>query len=495
MWAPVLMLTARTTVPDRIAGLDAGADDYLPKPFAFAELLARLRALARRGAPVRPSVLEAGDLRLDPASRSSHARRRGDRPLREGAGAARDLHVPLGQVLAQPAARARLGLRLRAALERRRRLRPLPAREDRSAVRPRLDETVRGVGYRFRKGVRRLARLRLSLVFALALAIVLAGVGTTLYLSVREVLDEQIAESPVTAADARDDRDETLATLLVLLLVGGLAALALATVAGYALAGCRASARGGDAPHGRPRSPPTAPASACRCPRHTTRSSGSGRPLTRCSNGSTRGSRERRFVADASHELRTPLSLLQTELELALRRPRTPAEHEAALRSAAEEVDRLVRLAEGLLLLVRAEEGEDPASQDTPVQALLESAVARRFGAAKAVEVGEAAGEVEADRVRLEGALASLVEKRIPARRRAHPPRRGAGGEPRPLPGSPTPGRDFRRSSSTVPSSASPVPTRRARRRAQASGSRSRPRRGRTAARRRRGTSRAAAPR
>jgi two-component system, OmpR family, response regulator len=70
VWAPVLMLTARTTVPDRVAGLDAGADDYLPKPFAFAELLARLRALARRGAPERPSVIEAGDLRLDPALRT-----------------------------------------------------------------------------------------------------------------------------------------------------------------------------------------------------------------------------------------------------------------------------------------------------------------------------------------------------------------------------------------------------------------------------------------
>ena len=75
VWAPVLMLTARTAVPDRVAGLDAGADDYLPKPFAFAELLARLRALARRGAPERPSVIEAGDLRLDPALRTV---RRGD---------------------------------------------------------------------------------------------------------------------------------------------------------------------------------------------------------------------------------------------------------------------------------------------------------------------------------------------------------------------------------------------------------------------------------
>ena len=68
VWAPVLMLTARTAVEDRIAGLDAGADDYLPKPFAFGELLARLRALARRGAPERPSVLEAGGLRLDPGA-------------------------------------------------------------------------------------------------------------------------------------------------------------------------------------------------------------------------------------------------------------------------------------------------------------------------------------------------------------------------------------------------------------------------------------------
>jgi two-component system OmpR family response regulator len=69
VWAPVLMLTARDAVDDRVAGLDAGADDYLVKPFAFAELLARLRALVRRGAQPRPSVLTAGDLELDPASR------------------------------------------------------------------------------------------------------------------------------------------------------------------------------------------------------------------------------------------------------------------------------------------------------------------------------------------------------------------------------------------------------------------------------------------
>jgi two-component system OmpR family response regulator len=69
VWAPVLMLTARDAVEDRVAGLDAGADDYLTKPFSFAELLARLRALARRGGVERPAELEVGDLRLDPAAR------------------------------------------------------------------------------------------------------------------------------------------------------------------------------------------------------------------------------------------------------------------------------------------------------------------------------------------------------------------------------------------------------------------------------------------
>jgi two-component system OmpR family response regulator len=67
-WAPVLMLTARDGVDDRIRGLDAGADDYLIKPFSFGELLARLRALVRRGVAERPAVLETDDVVLDPAT-------------------------------------------------------------------------------------------------------------------------------------------------------------------------------------------------------------------------------------------------------------------------------------------------------------------------------------------------------------------------------------------------------------------------------------------
>jgi DNA-binding response OmpR family regulator len=76
---PVLMLTARDAVEDRIAGLDSGADDYLPKPFDFGELLARLRAVIRRGArPPVPEIIDVGDLRLNTASRQVH---RGNRPI------------------------------------------------------------------------------------------------------------------------------------------------------------------------------------------------------------------------------------------------------------------------------------------------------------------------------------------------------------------------------------------------------------------------------
>ena len=77
-WSPVLMLTARDAVGDRVSGLDAGADDYLTKPFSFEELLARLRALIRRGAHERPAILRCGDVTLDPSTRRVA---RGDVPI------------------------------------------------------------------------------------------------------------------------------------------------------------------------------------------------------------------------------------------------------------------------------------------------------------------------------------------------------------------------------------------------------------------------------
>jgi two-component system OmpR family response regulator len=78
VWTPVLMLTARDGIEDRVSGLDTGADDYLTKPFSFDELLARLRALTRRAPAERPAVLEVGDLRLDPAA---HRAWRGEQEL------------------------------------------------------------------------------------------------------------------------------------------------------------------------------------------------------------------------------------------------------------------------------------------------------------------------------------------------------------------------------------------------------------------------------
>jgi two-component system OmpR family response regulator len=78
VWTPVLMLTARDGIDDRVGGLDAGADDYLTKPFAFEELLARLRSLTRRTPVERPAVLEVDDLRLDPAA---HRAWRGEEEL------------------------------------------------------------------------------------------------------------------------------------------------------------------------------------------------------------------------------------------------------------------------------------------------------------------------------------------------------------------------------------------------------------------------------
>jgi signal transduction histidine kinase len=319
-------------------------------------------------------------------------------------------------------------------------------------------------------------RLRLSLVFALAMAVVLAGVGAFLYVSLRSALDEQlednlqvrldevaalvqrgaagdvlpgdddrfaqlrdrngdvvaaslgfepdepsrvltreVGELTVVVGESLEDRDEALATLLVLLLLGGPVALVLATLAGYRLAGAalgpvdsmrREAAEISAATTGRRLPVPAARDEIQRL----------GETLNEMLERLDAGlRRERRFVGDASHELRTPLALLKTELELALRRPREPGELERAILSATEEVERLIRLAEGLLALDRsAEAALRPAELDA--RELLD-AVARRF-AARAAEAGRAievrgVGTVHGDRDRLEQALGSLVDNAL----------------------------------------------------------------------------------
>jgi two-component system OmpR family sensor kinase len=323
-------------------------------------------------------------------------------------------------------------------------------------------------------------RVRLSLAFAAAMAVVLAALGAFLYFQLRHSLDEQIEASLRAQADAAaagavvqreeslaqvldadgevirgfvrplaeparqehfvdrevaglddnpyrllvvpaeggqtvvvgaslEDRDDALGGLLAAFLVGGPIALGLSTMLGYLLAGALL----------RP-----VEDMRRRAAEISTERAGQRLPLPHAHDeiyrlGSTLNemlgrleagiARERRFVADASHELRTPLALLSTELELAQRRPRSPEELRAALDSAAEEVDRLTRLAEDLLVLARADEGQLPLRrEEIPVKDLLET-VAGRFD--QNVEVGAQDGEsIVGDRLRLEQALGNLVD-------------------------------------------------------------------------------------
>jgi signal transduction histidine kinase len=128
---------------------------------------------------------------------------------------------------------------------------------------------------------------------------------------------------------------------------------------------------------------------------------------------------ERRFLADASHELRTPLSLLRAELELALRRPRTAGELTDALRSAAEETERLSRLAEDLLLIARADQGGGlPVSSRPTSGAELLGAVAERFrtrarGGGREIQVEETEAHLDVDPLRVDQALDNLVDNAL----------------------------------------------------------------------------------
>ena len=147
-WVPVLMLTARDTVEDRVRGLDGGADDYMTKPFSLAELTARLRALARRGGAERPTVLAAGPLRLDPATREV---------FRDGAAidlSAREFTL-LEAFMRRPGQVLTQGQLLEAAwdagYEQRSNVVEVYVRYLRQKIGVSAIETVRGVGYRLRK--------------------------------------------------------------------------------------------------------------------------------------------------------------------------------------------------------------------------------------------------------------------------------------------------------------------------------------------------------
>jgi two-component system, OmpR family, sensor kinase len=216
-----------------------------------------------------------------------------------------------------------------------------------------------------------------------------------------------------------EDRNEALEGLRAQLLVAGPVGLLLASLAGYFLAG--AALRPVEAMR-RQAGQISADTSGRRLPlpRSHDEISRLGETLNAMLERLDAGlRRERRFVADAGHELRTPLALLQTELELALRRPRSRRDLVSALNSAGEEVDRLTRLAEDLLVLASTEEGRLPLRiSEFPVRELLDG-VARRFGpradaAARPLEVDTTAdGTMSGDRLRLEQALGNLVDNAL----------------------------------------------------------------------------------
>jgi two-component system, OmpR family, sensor kinase len=223
----------------------------------------------------------------------------------------------------------------------------------------------------------------------------------------------------VVTGASLEDRNEALEGLLQQLFVVGPIALLLTSVAGYVLAGAAL----------RP-----VEAMRRRAAEISSERAGQRLPLPRADDeirrlGETLNdmlarleaglARERRFVADASHELRTPLASLRTELELALRRPRSQAELEAALRSATEEVERIVRLAEDLLVLARADDGRLPLDTSNHVAQEVVDAVAGRYdaqarAAGRSIEVSAPVELVLAgDRLRLEQALGNLVDNAL----------------------------------------------------------------------------------
>ena len=212
VWAPILMLTARDAVRDRVAGLDSGADDYLTKPFSYAELLARLRALVRRGPVERPAELEVGDLRLDPARRRVW---RGDTEIQLSPKEFSLLETFMrrpGEVL------SRFQLLEHAwdyEYENRSNvvdsyIRLLRNKIDRPFGTTSL-ETVRGAGYRLQRGRRRVRRipikLRVTLVFAAVMAIVLAATGLFLYLRLESSLNRLDRPGPPVAKPAAHQGD------------------------------------------------------------------------------------------------------------------------------------------------------------------------------------------------------------------------------------------------------------------------------------------------
>ncbi len=242
--------------------------------------------------------------------------------------------------------------------------------------------------------------------------------GTSRLLAVP--FDDEGREAVAVVGASLDDRDDALAGLAALLLGGGLVALALASLAGYAMA--TAAMRPVEAMRRRAAAI-SADEAAARLP--VSPADDELRRLSETLNSmlarlETALARERRFVDDAAHELRTPLALHKTELELALRYGSRPEELRGSIVSAIEEADRLIQLAEDLLVVARSEQGELALKTTEVGVERLFADVATRFEtrastAGRSVTFDPAADgiAVEADRLRLEQALTNLVDNAL----------------------------------------------------------------------------------
>jgi heavy metal sensor kinase len=238
----------------------------------------------------------------------------------------------------------------------------------------------------------------------------------------------KLLATPITVRGARlvvvvgaslEGREEALESLLTQLLIGGPVALLLSSLAAYALAAAalrpvesmrREAEAVSAAEPGRRLPLPAASDEVARL----------GETLNKMLGRLEKAlARERRFVSDASHELRTPLAALRAELELALRKQRSPQELEDAVRSAAEETERLSQLAEDLLVLARADGGNLPVRRERMAVTALLGDVRERYArraaeARRPLEVRAADSlELLADRLRAEQALGNLVENAL----------------------------------------------------------------------------------
>jgi signal transduction histidine kinase len=217
----------------------------------------------------------------------------------------------------------------------------------------------------------------------------------------------------IVVGESLDDRDEAVASLGALLLIGGPILLLLTAAIGYGATAAalrpveRMRARAAEIEA-------TDPGARLPVPAADDEIGRLGATLNAMLDRIEAAfARERTFVADASHELRTPLAILKTELELALSRGRTPAELTAALRSAAEETDRLVALAEDLLVIARSDQGQLPIRPEELRAGELLERVRDRHAPAAAIAAGADGLVVRADPLRLEQALGNLLDNAL----------------------------------------------------------------------------------